>query len=383
MRVLYVDTSVHGSPWPLFSRDLCYLSSHGDSGLSYDFIDEAEFMASKSIANRVTTRGLDWVTIKMKSPWSRAVAYKAGGSIGYRRHPLRQAEFNSALVAAARRLCPDVMLVVMGFDVRPETLERIKQETGAVLINYATDDPFNWRTGTRELRESISLYDVYACTKKRIIGDVIKAGARNVQYARFGYNPSVHFVEDCGSAQERERFAADVAFVGEADADRAPILEALVKALPKLNLALYGGLWRMSPGLRRYCRGTVRGREFRLALHEAKIAVNLVRLQNRDDHVMRTFEGPACGAFMLNQRTEEHLDLFAEDREAAYFESVEEMVEKVRYFLDKDAERLRIQRAGHRKLKASRHTYEDRLNQILAMSRTTAAREVADQVEVA
>ena len=38
-----------------------------------------------------------------------------------------------------------------------------------------------------------------------------------------------------------------------------------------------------------------------------RLAVNLVRAQNRDDHVMRSFEGPACGAFMLNERTEYRL----------------------------------------------------------------------------
>lgn len=383
MRVLYVDTSVHGRPWPLFLRDLCYLASQGDRGFSYEFVDEAKFLESKSIANRAMTRGLDWITINVRGSGSRGLAYKAGGLLGYRRHPMRQAEFNSALVAAARRLCPHVVLVVMGFDVWPETLERIKRETGAVLINYATDDPFNWRTGTHEVRECISVYDVYACTKNGIIDDVIRAGVRNVQYVRFGYHPSVHFVEACVSSEERERFAADVAFVGEADADRAPIFRALVKALPNLNLALYGGLWRMSSGLGPYCRGTVRGREFRLALHEARIAVNLVRVQNRDDHVMRTFEGPACGAFMLNQRTEQHLELFAEDRGAAYFESVEELVEKVRYFLERDGERLRIQRTGHCTVMNNRHTYEDRLKQILGMSRAAAPEDAADQAEVA
>ena len=138
----------------------------------------------------------------------------------------------------------------------------------------------------------------------------------------------------------------------------------LMKAIPDLNLALYGGLWDLNPTLRRYHRGTVRGRDFRLALGGAKIAVNLVRAQNRDDHVMRSFEGPACGAFMLNERTEEHLALLAEDREAAYFESPEELVEKTRYYLNNDAERKQIRKAG-KKTTIGHHTYRDRLMQIL------------------
>jgi spore maturation protein CgeB len=91
-----------------------------------------------------------------------------------------------------------------------------------------------------------------------------------------------------------------------------------------------------------------------------------VRRANRDDHVMRTFELPACGAFMLTERTDTHLELFEEDREAAHFSSPDEMVSKVRYYLTHDCERMRIAEAGYRKLAGGHHTYDHRLAQIVA-----------------
>jgi spore maturation protein CgeB len=90
-----------------------------------------------------------------------------------------------------------------------------------------------------------------------------------------------------------------------------------------------------------------------------------VRRANRDDHVMRTFEIPACGAFMLTERTDTHLELFEEDREAAYFSSADELVSKVLYYLRHDSERMRISEAGYKKLSNGRHTYGDRLAQII------------------
>lgn len=375
MRILLFDTSAHALPWPLFLQDLGQLTTERPDHYAYSFVDEAAFLEPRSIGNRVLTRGLDWFTINVEGRRTRMLAYEtAARFLRYRRHAVRDTDLNRRLQEEAKTFAPEVVLVVMGFHIWPRTLAAIKQETGALIVNYATDDPFNERTSSRDLREAISLYDVYACTKKATMEDVARAGCPNVQYVRFGYHPSVHFVETPATAEEQKRFAADIAFVGEGDADRVPFFRALMKAIPNLNLALYGGLWELSPVLRRYYRGTVRGREFRLALGGAKIAVNLVRVQNRDDHVMRTFEGPACGAFMLSERTEEHLALFAEGREAAYFESPQELVEKARYYLANDSDRERIRKAGYRKTIAGSHTYRDRLMQILQMVQPAAAR---------
>jgi spore maturation protein CgeB len=384
VRILLFDTSANGSPWPLFLQDLETLTKTKIGQYAYRFVDEAPFLARRSAVNRALTRILNWLTINVAQRRTRMLAYEAAARfLRYRRHPVRYADLNRRLLEEARQFAPQIVLIVMGFHIAPETLHAIKRETGAALINYATDDPFNERTSPRNVREAIPLYDVYACTKRAMMDDVARAGCRNVQYVRFGYHPSVHFAEAPATAEERNRFAADVAFVGEGDGDRRPFFRTLMKAIPDLNLALYGGLWDLNPTLRRYHRGTVRGRDFRLALGGAKIAVNLVRAQNRDDHVMRSFEGPACGAFMLNERTEEHLALLAEDREAAYFESPEELVEKTRYYLSNYTEREQIRIAGCEKTTIGGHTYRDRLMQILLTVQPAASTIDTDGAETA
>ena len=236
----------------------------------------------------------------------------------------------------------------MGFHIRPATLRALKRQTGALLVNYATDDPFNSRLSSPDVRASIPKYDVYACTKNGIMDDVRRAGCRSVYYVPFAYNPSVHFPEHAATYEENQHFVSDVAFIGEGDADRLPFFKKLAADMPDLNLALYGGMWDRHPATRRYFRGTVRGREFRVALGSTKIAVNLIRRGNRDDHVMRTFEAPACGAFVLNERTPEHLALLQEDRDAAYFSCEAELVDKVRYYLSKEKERERIRWSGYK-----------------------------------
>lgn len=111
-------------------------------------------------------------------------------------------------------------------------------------------------------------------------------------------------------------------------------------------------------------------RDYRLAVGGAKIAVNLVRRANRDDHVMRTFEIPACGGFMLTERSSSHEELFSEDNEAAFFGSPDELVAKVRSYLVRDEARARIAAAGYRKITQGQHTYADRLAEIIEAART-------------
>jgi len=305
------------------------------------FFDEAKYLGARpSIPSRVARRIL-------------------GHPIGYR-------ALNAALVAEARRIRPDLVLIGKGAYFAPGTLAAVREASGATLINWATDDPFNPANSTRELIESIPLYDLYVCTKRAIMDDVRRAGCGNVAYVRFGYMPQVHFPEPPATDEERRRFDCDVTFIGGGDADRAPYFETLIREIPELRLHLYGGYWGRYPKLRPYWRGNAVGRDFRLAVGGAKIAVNLVRRANHDDHVMRTFELPACGGFVLAERTDTHQELFAEDREAAFFSTPDEMTGKIRDWLPRDDTRRAVAAAGLRRITQGRNTYADRLAEILA-----------------
>lgn len=338
MRILYSETMAF---YPSSAHFLEALDARAAAGLcSYRFFDDARYVNHvRSIAERVAARVV-------------------GRPRGYR-------NLNRAFLDEATSFEPDLILIGKGAWFAPATLKTIKQQTGAVLVNWATDDPFNPADSSRDLVDSIPIYDLYVCTKRAIIEDVRRAGCRNTAYVRFGYKPGLHYPELPATEAEKAKYICDVVFVGGCDSERAPYFELLTRELPALRLNLFGGYWDRFPALRRYWRGFANGRDFRLAIGGAKIAANLVRRANRDDHVMRTFEIPACGGFILTERTPEHAALFEEDREAAFFDSPEQFVAQVRRYLASD-EREQIAAAARRKVTSEKHSYADRLAEILA-----------------
>jgi hypothetical protein len=296
-------------------------------------------------------------------PIVRKVAFRLMG-----RRPVGYWRFNRDILGAARDLGAEIVLVSGSAPVAASTLRELKEQIGAVVINYATDDPFNKLACPRWVVGNIPFYDLYVCTKRAIMDDVRAAGCRQVAFVPFGYDSSLHFADRFESAEELDKFTCDVVFVGGGDRYRYPYFEALVQEIPDIRLHLYGGYWDRNPTLARYDRGFARGRDYRLALRGAKIAPCLVRRANRDGHVMRTFEVPACGGFMLAERTAEHQEFFREGEEVGYFSSPGEMVERVRHYLNRDNERQRMAEAAYCKVMTENHTYARRLEQILELA---------------
>ena len=120
----------------------------------------------------------------------------------------------------------------------------------------------------------------------------------------------------------------------------------------------------------RQLRKKWRGKEVYLqdqavVLNAAKISLNILRIQNKGSHNMRTFEVPACGTFVLSERSPEIEEFFKKDEEIVFFSTPQELKDKALYYLKHRGERERIARAGYERCISSGYSYTDRAKAIL------------------
>lgn len=102
------------------------------------------------------------------------------------------------------------------------------------------------------------------------------------------------------------------------------------------------------------------------AFRSCKIVLNTTYPAEIDGTNVRTFEAAAAGAFQLVNDRSALAELFDTEKEIIAYRSLDDLVDKVKYYLPRDNERREIaERAQKRAL--AEHTYEKRLTTILGM----------------
>lgn len=280
--------------------------------------------------------------------------------------PARLRAFGRHVLTECRRLGVEVVVTTGGAPLDARAVRALR-EAGAFVVNYSTDDPFNPANGSRWLLEALAEYDLICTPRRANITELEGLGDAAVRYLPFAYDPRHAWPEPL-SVDERAALHSEVLFVGGADADRVPYVQALVSA--GVQVATHGGFWERWPAVRHVTRGLADAADIRRATRAADVSLCLVRRANRDGHVMRSYEIAATGACMLVEDTEEHRAIFGADGETVlYFGTIAEMVERARALLADGDMRARLAEAVRARITAGANTYGDRLSRIAAMAR--------------
>ncbi len=280
------------------------------------------------------------------------------------------AKVNRLVLERVKEAPPDVTHFYQGHHYTAETVAHVAKITFTSGLHC--DDPFGRpdRREYRHLKEALREYDGYHVFRKCNVDEATASGVRRVRVLMMYYIPWMHFPCRISAADPRD-FGSDVVFAGHMEPDlRIECLSRVTRA--GLKCRIFGGNTEWKSALPRDVYQAVqpifhvRGADYRRALCASKIAACFFSKWNRDQYTARSWEIPACGVFLLSERTPAMQEFYCEGKEAEFFESPDEFMDKAEFYLQNEGARKRIAAAGFARVIASGNDIYSRMRQWLA-----------------
>jgi spore maturation protein CgeB len=322
-------------------------------------------------------------------PWTRAPWVKRQVQRRLQRGSVVD-EINRLVLEGARKFRPDLVWAEKQEFLRAETIEELRK-LGARTVHFTPDPYFSldWKR-TRLMDEAMKTFDALVYCKSYEREQYESIGKKTV-YMPLGYCDEVHRP----LASEDARWRCAIGFLGGWEPRRESLLHAVAAA--GFDVKIWGGYWeflrdgKWTPRRHIILRQLAGGDRFRFhtdellsrahqggevyaddyarALSGSRIGVGFLRKAWPDQHTTRTFEIPACGSLLLADRTEEHQEFFEEGKEAEFFSSSEEFLDKLRFYCSNEAARKGVADRGYRRCKEGGYAYVCRLRAVLDVMR--------------
>ncbi len=213
----------------------------------------------------------------------------------------------------------------------------LKPFKNAVRIYWSIDNIYESTLYHDTLLARIEKFDYIFTAHKNTVSYFSKLGPKTYWLPLY-YDPEVNRKQD-----RAKDF--DVTFVGRMYERRLNYIDNLKKKL--FNLRTFFG--------------SAYYNDMNEIYNRSKIVLNFA---NRGELNSRTFEVLGSGAFLLNEFSEEMLEIFQENVDLVTFADLDDLIEKIFYYLDRDAEREKIASSGYRKVQAL-HTLDVRIKELL------------------
>ena len=340
----------------IFPKKVLFVGDGNQNGYIY--------MRSQSIKNLVES--MDMVDINKyvnpKNPLSYRLSYR------FQLTPLLK-NLNHTIIKKIDSKPYDLVWFEKPIFIFGKTLRYINAKKGIYTVSLNPDNPFGPRNdGCWSLYlKNIHLYDHHIVMRRSNYKDLKKRGIRKVNFIPLCYEKSIHFKEKNFNESKKE---FDVTFIGTPYDNRIDFISLLSKEI-EANIHVYSAEWKkfkkkLGKKKNIIISDAVYQSDYRGIINKSKIMLGFITRSNVDEISFRSFEITACGSFLLSERMLFQQHFFKEDREAAYFDGVEECANKINYYLDNPLERIAIESAGHKRVQDLNLTNDSTMKRALS-----------------
>jgi len=283
------------------------------------------------------------------------------------------------LFALVEAFQPALHIVYGGDTYAPELVEQIRARKVYQVMWYPAVTP----VPPPEVVAAGRAYDRFFTMAEGLVERFADAGLPDPRWLPEGMEPSLYAYDEITDL-DRELFACDVTLVGKLESDNPAYMERwkLVKRIVDegIHIKWWGPRIRRKIGTfvlglllskvsRAYGGRFVWNETYAKAVHLSKVFLAREAYPHiRRSMSKRAFIAMGLGAFYLTFPTRGIGEMFVPGKELVLFKTPDEMVEKIRYYLEHDTERLAIATAARARVLAE-HTYEHRFEQMLSVVR--------------
>ena len=277
-------------------------------------------------------------------------------------------DIQDELIEMATAELPDFIFLWNATHINPKTIALLKRKDIKV-ITYSNDDPyitsnkplaqqFLWRNFLKYIKYS----DFHFVYRPINIDESKKYTNSRIYLLPPYFIPEVSRNIELNKA-DITKFYCDIIFIGHYEADyRADYLESIFDH--GYDIKLFGTGWNEKAPVRIKKKFGKIARldqvDYFKALSLSKICLAFLSKFNRDVYTRRCFEIPGSGNLLLCERTDYMKKLFKEDEEAVFFDSREEMLNKINWLLSEPGLIDRISKAGHERVNKDGHNIKAR-----------------------
>lgn len=279
-----------------------------------------------------------------------------------------KADYLTAIEDARRADC-NLFIAFDGEELNRSIVARLQQVCGT-SVAWVTEDPYEQGTNKRNL----DLFDIIFTNDR---GSVAAYGDKG-RHLPFAADPGIHF-HAIPEAVEGEHYLYDLFFAGTAWPNRVQFLKELQSEISGINLKLalphnpYLPEFDLDLAPSSYQWRTPNS-EFTRFANRSRSVLTLHRVfSSSEDQAIALTPGPRLFEVALAGGTQfidmsipeiEVGEYFEEGTEFIGFRTVEECIEKLRYYLANPGERLRVARAAQERAR-SQHLYSHRVDALL------------------
>ena len=293
------------------------------------------------------------------------LAFRIAWKLGFH---LDTEDVNKQLLRDSLDFEPDIIWIEKGNMIKPTTLSDLrKQFTRAVIASYSEDDMFNPVNRTIAYVRGLRHYHIVFITKSYNANpsELPSLGAHVCQFVDKAFDPEQHRPIPITN-EERETFGSDIGFIGTYAPERGR--DVLFLAENGLSIRVWGNGWDVFKGAHpnlRIERQALINRpddlKYTKGIIATKINLGFLRKANRDLQTDRSVEIPACGGFMLAEKSTEHTRLFSDGKEAVFYNDKHELLHKAKKYLSDPTARKAIAQAGRKRCVDADYSHDNRM----------------------